>query len=571
MLWLAAMSVRDSVRALAFCGSALLVASLFLIRIDAGAPPALFADATERSKIGFIHRSSATSRKYLIESMSGGAAVFDYNGDGLLDIFLVNGALLKDPMPSGARPDKSDPRFWNRLYRNNGDGTYTDVTIQAGVRGSSYDMGAAVGDYDNDGRPDLYVTGLDHNNLYHNNGDGTFTDVTQAAGVAGSGWSAGALFIDYDRDGKLDLFVSRYLQWTFSLDIWCGEHTPEARAYCHPDQFQAVTDLLFHNEGHGRFADVSERSNVSKYPGKGLGVAMNDFDRDGWPDIFVANDSEPQQLFRNRHDGTFEDVALDRGAAYDVDGHRFSGMGTDFADYDNDGWPDLFANALASERYALFHNLRGSFEYVSDSSGVGTASMFHSGWGAQFIDYDNDGWKDLFVGQGHVMDNIALTHPNLRYREGALLLHNNKGKFVDVSTQAGPAVVTPRAARGAAFGDVNNDGWVDAVINGNNEKPVILENQRTGGGHWLIVNTIGSSSNRDGIGASLTLVSASGFKQFATVTTAGSYLSASDKRVHFGLGTDRMVKVLEINWPSGKTQRIENIPADQILQVTEPN
>lgn len=530
----------------------------------------LFADITGHAGIHFANQSSPTPRKYLIESMTGGVAVFDYNGDGLLDIFFVNGAKLKNPMQPGDKPDKSDPRFWNRLYRNNGDGTYRDVTLQAGLRGERYGMGVAVGDYDNDGHPDLYVTSLGGNTLYHNNANGTFSDVTAEAGVAGSGWSTGALFIDYDRDGKLDLFVSRYLKWDFSMDIWCGGPTPAARAYCHPDQFQPVTHLLFHNDGKGKFSDVSEKSNIAKYPGKGLGVAMNDFDRDGWPDIFVANDSIAQQLFRNRGNGTFEEVAVEKGAAYDPDGRVFSGMGTDFADYDNDGWPDLFANGLASERYAVFHNLKGSFEYVSDSTGIGAASIFHSGWGAKFIDYDNDGWKDLFVGQGHVMDNIELTHPNIHYLEPPLLLHNLGGRFKDVSAHAGPAFQTARAARGVAFGDLNNDGWIDAVMNCNNEPPVILENQRVGNNNWLIVNTIGTSSNRDGIGADLYLVSASGLKQDAMVSTAGSYLSASDKRVHFGLGHDQSARLLEIRWPSGKTQRFENVPANRALTATEP-
>lgn len=502
--------------------------------------------------------------------MTGGVALLDYNGDGLLDIFLMNGAKLSDPMPAGASPDKSDPRFWNRLYRNNGDGTFTDVTLATGVRGYGYGMGAAVADYDNDGHADLYVTNLDGNILYHNNGNGTFTDVTQAAGVAGSGWSTGALFIDYDRDGKLDLFVSRYLKWDFSMDIWCGGPKRELRAYCHPDQFQPVTYLLFHNDGGGKFSDVSTKSGISKYPGKGLGVAIGDFDHDGWPDIFVANDSAPQQLFRNRGDGTFIEVALDKGAAYDSDGHHFSGMGTDFADYDNDGWPDLFVNALASERYAIFHNLKGAFEYISDSSGIGTASMFHSGWGAKFIDYDNDGWKDLFVGQGHVMDNIELTHPNLRYREPPLLLHNVHGRFIDMSADAGSAFQVPHAARGVAFGDLNNDGWVDLVMNCNNGAVVMLENQRVGGNHWLAINTIGTSSNRDGIGAKIALTRSSGARQYAMVSNAGSYLSASDRRAYFGLGPDRSAKLVEVAWPSGKTQRIENVSGDRVLDVTEP-
>ncbi|MEO7143720.1 MAG: VCBS repeat-containing protein [Bryobacteraceae bacterium] len=469
-------------------------------------PPALFADVTERSRVRFINQSSPTSRKYLIESMTGGVAVFDYDGDGLLDIFLVNGASLSDPMPAGALPDKSAPRFWNRLYRNNGNGTFTDVTEKAGVRGVGYGMGVAAADYDNDGHTDLYVTNLNGNILYHNNGDGTFTDVTAQAGVGGGGWSTGALFIDYDRDGLLDLFVTRYVKWDFSMDIWCGERKPGLRAYCHPDQFQPITYRVFHNEGKKGFKDVSNQTRIARYPGKGLGIAMNDFDRDGWPDVFVANDSAPQQLFRNRGDGTFAEVAFDRGAAYDSDGRSFSGMGTDFADYDNDGWPDLFVNALATQRYSLFHNGKGAFEYVSDSVGVGAASMLHSGWGSKFLDYDNDGWKDLFVGQGHVMDNIQLTLPQVRYLEPPLLMRNVNGRFVDVSAAAGPVFRKRLAARGVAFGDLNNDGWVDIVVNCNNGPAVILENRRVGGNHWLLIDTIGARSNRDGIGAQLRLV-----------------------------------------------------------------
>lgn len=530
----------------------------------------LFRDVTERSRVRFANHASPTSHKYLIESMTGGVALFDYDNDGLLDIFLVNGAALKDPMAPGDRPDKSAPRYWNRLYRNNGGGTFTDVTEKAGVQGSGYGMGSAAADYDNDGHEDLYVTSLNGNTLYHNNGDGTFTDVTAQSGTGGSGWSTGALFIDYDRDGRLDLVVARYLTWDFSTDIWCGERRPGYRAYCHPDQFQPITHLVFHNEGSGRFKEVSEQTHFSQFPGKGLGVAMNDFDRDGWPDIFVANDSVAQQLFRNRGDGTFEEVGVMSGVAYDSDGRAFAGMGADFADYDNDGWPDIFADALATQRYAIFHNVKGAFDYVSDSSRVAAASNLHSGWGAKFIDYDNDGWKDLFVGQGHVMDNIELTQPHLRYLEPPMLLRNNKGVFIDVSAQAGPAFHKPWAARGVAFGDLNNDGWVDVVINCNNQPAVILENERVGGNHWLIVDTRGTSSNRDGIGARIRLVTASGPDQYAMVTTGGSYISSNDKRVHFGLGANRTAKLLEITWPSGKVQKLENVAADRIITITEP-
>jgi len=529
-----------------------------------------FVDVTARTGIQFIHQASLTTRKYLIESMSGGVAMFDYDGDGLLDIFFVNGAALADPMAPGQQPDKSDPKYWNRLYRNKGDGSFADVTVQAGLQGLGYAMGVAVADFDNDGHPDLYVTNLNGNTLYHNNGDGTFTDVTNHAGVRGGGWSTGAMFIDYDRDGLLDLVVSRYVDWNFGMDIWCGEKTPGHRSYCHPDHFQPMTALVFHNLGNGRFEEVSEKSQLAKYPGKGLGIAMNDFDRDGLPDIFIANDSVPQQLFHNRGDGTFEDVALAAGVAYDADGRTFAGMGTDFADYDNDGWPDLFVNSLARQRYALFHNHKGSFDYVSDATGIGAASIRHSGWGTGFIDYDNDGWRDLFVGQGHVMDNIELTQPDTRYLEPPLLLRNEKGHFQDVSSMAGPAFAKNMAVRGVAFGDLNNDGRIDLVLNCNNRPAVILENRNVSQNHWLTVNTVGTISNRDGIGATLHLTAESGSEQYAIVSTAGSYLSANDKRVHFGLGENRLVKSLDVDWPSGKKQRLTNIPVDRIMTIQEP-
>ncbi|MCS6952674.1 MAG: CRTAC1 family protein [Bryobacterales bacterium] len=529
-----------------------------------------FSDVTASSGLSFRNHASLTSEKYLIESMTGGVALFDYDGDGLLDVFLVNGAALADPMPAGKQPDKSDPRYWNRLYRNLGNFRFADVTEKAGVRGHSYGMGAAVGDYDNDGRPDLYVTNFGRNILYRNNGDGTFTDVTDKAGVAASGWSVGAVFVDYDRDGLLDLFVARYLDWDFSKNIYCGERKPGYRAYCHPDQFEPIHHLLYRNNGDGTFTNVSDQAGIAAHPGKGLGVAIEDFDRDGWTDIFVANDSFPQQLFRNKGDGTFEETALLLGAAYDEDGRTFAGMGVDFADYDNDGWPDVFVNALANQKYALFRNAKGSFEYVSGPSGVAGITMLHSGWGTRFLDYDNDGWKDLLVGQGHVMDNIELTQPNIRYLEPLLLMRNRGGKFEDVSRQAGAPFQVPLAARGIGFGDLNNDGFVDLVVNCNDRPALVLRNDGGNGNHWLLVNVVGTRSNRDGIGARLRLVSESGLEQHAIVTTASSYLSASDKRVHFGLGKDARVKLLEITWPSGVVQKLEQVAGDRILTVREP-
>jgi len=530
-----------------------------------------FEKLPDRGGINFQHAASHTGEKYLPESMGAGVAMLDYNNDGFLDLFFVNGAALRTPMRAGARPDKSDPRFWNRLYRNNGDGTFTDVTEAAGLRGNGYGMGVAVGDFDNDGFPDLYITNLGSNTLYRNNGDGTFTDITEKAGVKCGGWSAGACFFDYDRDGKLDLFVTRYLDWDFDKNIYCGEHRDGYRSYCHPDQFKPTTHMLFHNNGNGTFTDVSARAGFSGKPSKGLGVAIADFDRDGWPDIAVANDSYPEQLFRNNRNGTFTEIGTELGLAYDEDGKTFAGMGIDAADYGNQDWPGVFINALANQRYALFENHDGKmFEYVSGRSGISKATMLHSGWGAKFFDFDNDGWKDLFVAQGHVMDNIELTQPSSRYREPLLLLRNNGGKFEDISMQVGSEFSKPLAARGAAVGDINNDGWMDIAINCNDGPAIVLLNRGGNGNHWLSVNTVGSKSNRDGIGCCVRIVSASGREQTMYVSTAGSYLSASDKRVHFGLGADRVAKLVEITWPNGTVQRLENVTADRILTVKEP-
>jgi enediyne biosynthesis protein E4 len=472
-------------------------------------------------------------------------------------------------MPSEKDPDKSDPRFWNRLYHNNGNETFSDVTEPAGVAGHHYGMGVAVGDYDNDGHPDLYVTNFGANILYHNNGNGTFAEVTAKAGVTGGGWSTSACFVDYDRDGWLDLIVGRYVEWDFTLNPWCGEHKPGYRSYCHPDNFKPTHSLIYHNNHDGTFTDMSAKAGFVAAPGKALGVAFNDFDHDGWPDIVLANDEFPQQLFRNNQDGTFTETAKLLGLAFDEDGRTYAGMGIDLQDYDNDGRPDVFINALSNQKYALYKNVGSSFEYVSGPSGVAGISMLKSGWGAKFIDYDNDGWKDLFVAQGHVMDNIQLTQPSFRYLEPLLLMHNVNGKFEDVSKQSGPAFEILRAARGAGFGDLNNDGSPDIVVNCNNQEALVLRNEGGTGNHWLLLNPVGTSSNRDAIGAKIHLITESGHEQYALVSATGSYLSANDRRVHFGLGADKIVRLLEISWPSGIVQRLENLPADQILTFEE--
>ena len=527
-----------------------------------------YADVTAKSRITFQLLSSRTPQKYLIETMPGGVAVLDYDNDGRQDLFFVNGAALKNPMPPASVPDKSDPKYWNRLYHNNGDGTFTDVTEKAGLRGYGYGMGVAVGDYDNDGYPDLYVTNYGRNILYHNNGDGTFTDVTEKARVAGGGWSASAMFVDYDRDGYLDLFVARYLDWDFAKNMPCGAPERGEPAYCHPDIFKSVSYLLYHNNHDGSFTDVSAKSGIAASPGRGLGSAFNDYDQDGWPDILVANDAIAEQLFHNNHDGTFTEVGMQTGLAYDENGQAFSGMGVAFEDYDNDGWPDIFIGDLANQKYALFRNVKGSFQYISGQTGVARITMPHSGWGTGLVDYDNDGWKDLFVAQSHVMDNIQYFQGNVQYLESLLLLRNDHGRFEDVSSSSGAPFQTLQAARGAAFGDLDNDGQIDVVVNCLDRRPMILRNQGSPN-HWLTINTVGTVSNRDGIGARIHLISESGASQFATVSTAGSYFSANDKRAHFGLGAERSVRSIEITWPSGIVQKIENPGIDRILTVRE--
>lgn len=528
------------------------LAAFWLLAGNASTPPA-FVDATAASKIGFVFESGKSPAKFLIEAMGGGVAMFDADGDGKLDLYFVNGTARK-----------TNSRYWNRLYRNLGDGTFADITERAGLQGRDHGQGVAVGDCDNDGRPELFVTSFGGNTLYRNQGGEKFTDQTAAAGLAGGGWSTSAGFIDFDRDGNLDLFVARYLDWDFAKSKRCGGEGP-LQAYCHPNEFGPVTHLLYRNLGGCRFRDVSAASGIAKSPGKGLGVAFQDVDRDGWPDIFVANDSFPQQIFRNRRNGTFEEIALAAGSAYDEDGKAFAGMGADVADYDNDGLPDLFVNALANQGYALFRNAKGNFEY---SSGLAGLTKLHSGWGARFLDYDNDGWKDLFVAQGHVMDNIELTQPGIKYREAPLLLKNTAGKYSDVSANAGPLFSTAMAGRGAAFGDWNNDGAVDVVVSTVDGAPRLFRNSGTENG-WLLIDTIGSKSNRDGIGASIRIIMPSGRQQYGFVSTAGSYLSAHDKRVHFGLGREREVKLLEITWPSGLVQTWKNLAANQIFVARE--
>ena len=491
--------------------------------------------------------------------MGGGVALLDYNNDGLLDLFFINSGKLDDPVKAPADFRRHDPAFWNRLYRQNKDNTFTDVTSAAGLANApdAYGMGVASGDYDNDGYADLYVTGYGRNTLYHNNGNRTFTDVTAAAGVAAGGWSASAGFFDYDNDGRLDLFVTRYLDWDISRNVLCG--TP-FHSYCRPDKFSGVTNLLFHNEGGGRFRDVSAAAGISSVAGKALGVAFNDYDGDGLADIFVANDGMEQFLFRNKGDGTFEECAVEAGVAFSDDGKTFAGMGVAFADYDNDGRPDILVTNLALEKYALYHNEGGGrFEYSSLTTGLAGLTARSSGWGVGLYDFQNNGRKDIFAVQGHVLDNVDKIHSGLRYLEAPAMFRNLDGKFTETSLGNLPAV----AGRGAAFGDLNNDGSMDVVMTVLGGRPMLFTNSG-GPDHWLTLKLVGSRSNRDGAGARVRAGN-----QLAYATTAGSYLSASDGRIHFGLGKETEATV-EILWPSGRRQLMQHVAADRILTVREP-
>jgi hypothetical protein len=544
-------------------------AALFGSLPTSASPGVHFTDITQSSGITFRHHASKTTVKFLPETMGGGGALFDYDGDGRLDLFFTNGAQIDERTSTARPPLKREPRFWNRLYRNVGGGRFADVTERAGLAGHGYDFGAAVGDYDNDGDPDLYVTGFGGNTLYRNNGGGTFTDVTRAAAVAASGWSSSAAFVDYDNDGHLDLFVCRYLDWSWEKNIFCADGGGTERSYCHPRHFAGVTNLLFRNNGNGTFSDVSIEAGVGTEAGKALGVAINDYDGDGRIDIFVANDSMRQFLYRNTRGG-FTEVGLDAGVAYDEDGRSFAGMGVDFEDYDHDARPDIVVTTLSLERYALFRNVGGRFEYATHTSGVGGATARLSGWGARFLDFDGDADKDLFVAQGHVLDTVDAARHGFTYLQAPLMLRNDGGgRFSDASASLGPAFGRAAAGRGAAMGDLDGDGDVDVVIANLDGPPSLLRNDGGNRRNWLIVSLRGTVSNRDGIGAIVTVAGIDGVRQTRVCTTAASYQSAGDRRVHFGLdGRDR-VRSVHVRWPSGIEQSFEDVPANRVLEIVE--
>lgn len=534
-----------------------------------GAGPIRFEEIAAKAGLSYVTANGNTENKNQPQTMVAGVALFDYDGDGYLDVYIVGGAAV----PS---LEKETPAYWNRLFHNNRDGTFTDVTEKAGLAGAGYGSGVAIGDYDNDGWPDIFLANVTGNQLFHNNGDGTFTDVTAKAGVAGAKldgkkmWSVGAGWFDYNNDGLLDLFVVNYCKWEVNKDPYCRAKEG-VRAYCHPKYYAPTHNTVYRNNGDGTFTDVSEELGIAQQLGKGMSVSFADYDGDGYLDAFVANDTTQNLLFHNLKGKKFEEVALTAGVGYAPDGIARSGMGSDFRDVNNDGLPDIWHTAVEREGFPLWINGgKGEFMDMTVASGLRKTNDM-SGWGNGIVDFDNDGWKDLFVARSNVMDNIGDANPARRYPEPNTIYRNvGKGKFEDVSATAGPAFQLEAAHRGVAFGDLDNDGRVDMVVSVLNGPVKLFHNISETKNHWILLKLVGTRSNRMGIGAQIKITTEDGNSQWNEVTTAVGYASSSDSRVHFGLGANAKIKVMEIRWPGGIKQILKDVEADRIMTVEEP-
>jgi len=532
--------------------------------VSDGQPSTLFEEISPaQSGISWRHVNGRSPEYYLPETTGAGCAFLDYDNDGWMDIYLVNSGKCDFFDPS--------PPLRNALYKNNRDGTFTDVTGKAGVAGGGYGMGVAVGDYNGDGLPDLYVTQYGRNILYRNNGDGTFTDVTEKSGLATPGWSSSAVWLDYDNDGKLDLFICRFVEFDKSKNKFCGNERTSERFYCIPSVYPPTRSLLFRNNGDGTFTDVTTESGIGKVLGKAWGVVATDINNDGWMDLFVANDTVQNFLFRNRGHGKFEEIGLASGVAFSQDGRARSGMGVDSADFDQDGWQDLFVTNVDQEMYAIYRNRHDeSFDDVAGTTGIGRTTRLMSGWGVKFFDYDNDGNQDLFIANGHPDDKIEMHSTHVTYKEPLLLFHNNGRSFDNVGSSAGPAFSESFAARGMAIGDFDNDGAVDVLVAVNNGAPVLLRNLAAKDNHWLGIKLVGKKANSDAIGARI-IWQAGDLKRGKLKTAGGSYLASHDPREVLGIGSRPKIDRLEIRWPQpgGRVELFTDLPIDRYITIVE--
>lgn len=521
------------------------------------APAVRFRDVAHPSGLRFVLNHAPTPEKRIFESMAGGLATFDYNNDGRTDVFFTNGAARES-----MQKDSSD--YFNRLYRNDGGMKFTDVTTDAGLAGRGFSIAAAVGDFDNDGNADLFVGGVGVNTLYRNSGSGKFQDVTPASGIDDPLWTAAAAWLDYDNDGRLDLWVTHYTPWPPAEDRFCGDRRAGLRVYCHPRFFPGLPNRLYRNLGGGKFEHVSARVGLNSTAMRGMGVAVNDYDRDGFIDVFITNDKGPNALFRNIGGRRFEEVGLAAGIALTDNGKAVSGMGTDFRDFDNDGLPDVVVAALYGETFPLFRNTgKGAFRDSTYSTGMARISTRFSGWGLGFVDFDLDGWKDVFATCSHVNDLIEKFEPT-EYRQPNVVFLNKQGKFIDATPASGLALAPPRAHRGLAFADFNADGRIDAVTSSLLEPAEIWENTSATTGDWLIVRLHGMKSNRDGIGAHVRWGD-----QWNTMTTSVGYASSSHFGAHFGVPRGHAPDTLEVVWPGGKKQIVKSVKPNQVIVVTE--
>jgi len=519
----------------------------------------VFRDVTAQAGIHFVHNAGKSGKKYMPETMGSGAAFFDADGDGWIDILLING---KDWTPRGRRTTAA-------LYRNNHDGTFTDITKGSGLDVELYGIGVAVGDYDNDGRDDVYITALGGDRLFHNEGHGKFKDVTAASGIRNASFGTSAAWLDYDRDGKLDLFVANYVQWSEKGDLWCSLDG-SVKSYCTPESYKGTSSRLFHNLGGGRFEDVTEKAGLGNPTSKALGVTILDFDHDGWPDIFVSNDTQPNKLYRNNHNGKFSELGMQAGVAYGEDGVARGAMGVDWADYDRTGRAHLLVGNFSNQMLGLYHNEgNGLFVDEAPRTSVGRDSLLSLTFGLFFFDYDLDGFPDILAANGHIDEEIGRVQPKIQYREPPLLFRNLDGKkFENVSSKVGADFAKPLVARGAIYGDFDHDGDLDVLLTSNNGPAHLYRNDGGNRNHWISIRTIGTKSNRDGIGAAVTVASASG-KQWNMVRSGSSYASESDRALVFGLGQDAEVKSIEVAWPSGTKQSFSKVAANQFITIDE--